>query len=50
MERFNLMKLNGVEEKEQYQVEILNRYATLENLDDGTTIVFLDIIHLTVFI
>jgi hypothetical protein len=33
MERFNLKKLNEVEGKEQYRVEISNRFATLENLD-----------------
>jgi hypothetical protein len=33
MERFNLMKLSEVEDKEQYRVEISNRFAALENLD-----------------
>jgi hypothetical protein len=33
MERFNLKKLNKVEGKEQYRVEISNRLAALENLD-----------------
>jgi hypothetical protein len=33
MERFNLKKLNEVEGKEQYRVEISNRFASLENLD-----------------
>jgi hypothetical protein len=33
MERFNLMKLNEVEGKEQYHVEISNRFAALEDLD-----------------
>jgi hypothetical protein len=33
MERFNLKKLNEVEGKEQYSVEISNRFAALENLD-----------------
>jgi hypothetical protein len=33
MERFNLKKLNEVEGKEQYHVEISNRFAALENLD-----------------
>jgi hypothetical protein len=32
MERFNLEKLNEVEGKEQYRVEISNRFAALENL------------------
>jgi hypothetical protein len=32
MERFNLKKLNKVEGKEQYCVEISNRFAALENL------------------
>jgi hypothetical protein len=34
MERFSLKNLNGVEVKEQYQVEISNRFAALENFDD----------------
>jgi hypothetical protein len=50
MESFNPKKLKAVEGKEQYWVEISNRFAALENLGGGTTIVFLDIIHLTVFI
>jgi hypothetical protein len=33
LERFNLKKLNEVEGKEQYRVEISNRVAALENLD-----------------
>ncbi|PNF27854.1 hypothetical protein B7P43_G09196 [Cryptotermes secundus] len=33
MERFNLKKLNEVEGKEQYCVEISNRFAALENLE-----------------
>ncbi|PNF44043.1 hypothetical protein B7P43_G16217, partial [Cryptotermes secundus] len=33
MERFNLKKLNEVEGKEQYRVEVSNRFAALENLD-----------------
>jgi hypothetical protein len=33
MERFNHKKLNEVEGKEQYRVEISNRFAALENLD-----------------
>jgi hypothetical protein len=33
MERFNLKKLNEVEGKEQYRVEISNRFAALENID-----------------
>jgi hypothetical protein len=34
MERFNLKKLTKAEGKEQYQVEISNRIAALEILDD----------------
>jgi hypothetical protein len=30
---FNLKKLNEVEGKEQYCVEVSNRFAALENLD-----------------
>jgi hypothetical protein len=33
MERFNFKKLNEVEGKEQYCVEISNRFTALENLD-----------------
>ncbi|PNF35986.1 hypothetical protein B7P43_G02286 [Cryptotermes secundus] len=33
MERFNIKKLNEVDSKEQYHVEISNRFAALENLD-----------------
>jgi hypothetical protein len=33
MQRFNLKKLNEVEGKEQYRVEVSNRFATLEDLD-----------------
>jgi hypothetical protein len=32
MDEFNLKKLNEVEDKEQYRVEISNRFAALENL------------------
>jgi hypothetical protein len=38
MERFNLKKLNEVEGKELYRVEISNRFAALENLDDDVRI------------
>jgi hypothetical protein len=33
IERFILQKLNKVEDKEQYHVEVLNRFAALEDLD-----------------
>jgi hypothetical protein len=32
-ERFNLNKLNEIEGKEQYRVEVSNRFAALEDLD-----------------
>jgi hypothetical protein len=32
MERFNLKKLNELEVKEQYHVEISNRFAVSENM------------------
>jgi hypothetical protein len=32
---FNLRKLNEPEVREQYQIEITNRFAALENLNDG---------------
>jgi hypothetical protein len=34
VERFDLKKLNDVEVKEKYQVEISNRFADLEGLDE----------------
>jgi hypothetical protein len=34
LERFDMKKLNDVEVKEKYQVEISNRFATLESLDE----------------
>jgi len=36
--RFNLRKLNEPEVREQCQVEITNRFAALENLDDDEDI------------
>jgi hypothetical protein len=33
IQRFNLKKLNEVEGKEQYRVEVSNRFATLEDLN-----------------
>jgi hypothetical protein len=33
MERFSLKKLNDVEGKEKYRVEVSNRFAALEDLD-----------------
>jgi hypothetical protein len=38
MERLNIKKLNQVEGKEQYQVEILNRLPSLENLENEVDI------------
>jgi hypothetical protein len=38
MERFGLKKLDEVEGKEQYRVEISNKFAALENLDDDGNI------------
>jgi hypothetical protein len=35
MERFNFKKLNDVESKEQFCVEVSNRFAALEDLDTG---------------
>jgi hypothetical protein len=35
LERFDLRKLDDVEVKEKYQVEISNRYAGLESLDES---------------
>jgi hypothetical protein len=33
MDKFNLRKLKEVEGKEQYRVEVWNRFAALEDLD-----------------
>ena len=33
-QRFNLRKLNEPEVREEYQIEITNRFAALENLND----------------
>jgi hypothetical protein len=33
MERFNLKKLNDVEGKEQFRVEVSNRFSAVEDLD-----------------
>jgi hypothetical protein len=33
MERLTFKKLNEVEDKDQYRVEISNRFAALENID-----------------
>jgi hypothetical protein len=38
MERFILKKLNKVEGKDQYCVEITNKFAALENLDSEVDI------------
>jgi hypothetical protein len=38
MERFNLQKLNELEGKEQYRVQISNRIAAFENLDTDVDI------------
>ena len=37
-ERFNLSKLNELEVRKQYQIEITNRFAALENLIDSEDI------------
>jgi len=38
LERFNLKKLNELEIKKQYQINISNRFAALENLSDSKDI------------
>jgi hypothetical protein len=35
LERIDLKKLNDIEVKEKYQVEISNRFAALESLDES---------------
>jgi len=37
-ERFNLRKLNELEVRKQYQIEITNRFAALGNLSDDEDI------------
>jgi hypothetical protein len=37
-ERFNLRKLNELEVRKQYQIDISNRFAALENLSDSKDI------------
>jgi len=37
-QRFNLRKLNELEVRKQYQIEITNRFAALENLNDDQDI------------
>ena len=37
-EKFNLRKLNELEVRKQYQIEITKRFAALENLNDGEDI------------
>jgi hypothetical protein len=39
MERFNLKKLNNVEGKEQFRVEVSNRFVALEDLDAEVQII-----------
>jgi hypothetical protein len=38
MKKFNVKKLKEAEDKEQYRVEISNRFAALENLETGVDI------------
>ncbi len=38
VEKFNLLKLNKLTVSKQYQIEITNRFAALENLSDGEDI------------
>jgi hypothetical protein len=37
-ERFNVRKINELEVRKQYQNEITNRFAPLENISDGKDI------------
>jgi replicative DNA helicase len=39
MERFNTKKLNDIEGKGQYYVEVSNRFAALENIDAEVDII-----------
>jgi hypothetical protein len=38
MERYHLKKIKCVEGKDQYHIQISNRFAALENLDDEVDI------------
>jgi hypothetical protein len=38
MEKFNFKKLNEVQGKEQYRVEVSDRFAALEDLDSKANI------------
>jgi hypothetical protein len=38
LERFDLEKLDDIEVKEKYQVEISNRFTALESLDESSDI------------
>jgi hypothetical protein len=38
-ERFNLKKLNNAEGKEQFHVEVSNRFAAMEDLDTEVEII-----------
>jgi len=38
VERFNLRKLSELEVRKEFQIKILNRFAALENLNDGEDI------------
>ena len=37
-ERLNLRKLNELEVRKQYQIEITNRFAAVENINDSSGI------------
>jgi len=37
-QRFNLRKLNELEVRKQYQIEVTNRFGTLVNLDDDAEV------------
>jgi hypothetical protein len=38
VERFNLRRLSELEDRKEYQIEITNRFAALENLSNGEDI------------
>ena len=38
VERFNLRKVSELEVRKQYQIDVMNRCATLESLDDSQDI------------
>jgi hypothetical protein len=45
MEKFNFKKLNEIESKEQFRVEVSNRFPALEDLDTEVEINYSNLIY-----